>query len=274
MHPTAITNCRHFFDTYAGAFPTTTHRVVEIGSQDVNGSLRTCCPSRFDYVGVDFVAGNGVDVVLQDPYVLPFDNGSVDIVLTSSCFEHSEMFWVLFLEAMRILKPHGLLYLNVPSNGSFHRYPVDCWRFYPDSGNALVTWAKRNGINAALLESYTSEQTAAPLDEWNDYIAIFVKDGREINQHPNRILRNHNDLFNGRVFGSDDVINYQRMPEDKRRLRLINRIICGEAQFSNRYGLPAIIADAFGFKKPGRSDKEKLALIRKVIDGELKVMKN
>ena len=30
-----------------------------------------------------------------------------------------------------------LFYLNAPSNGEFHRYPVDCWRFYPDAGGAL-----------------------------------------------------------------------------------------------------------------------------------------
>jgi SAM-dependent methyltransferase len=71
-------------------------------------------------------------------YKLPFADGSVDVVLSSSCFEHSEFFWLLFLEILRVLRPEGLFYLNAPSNGPFHRYPVDCWRFYPDSGNALV----------------------------------------------------------------------------------------------------------------------------------------
>jgi SAM-dependent methyltransferase len=159
MHPTAISNCKSFFDAYASSFSSQPKvKVIEIGSQDVNGTLRSTIPSSFEYVGVDFVEGKNVDVVLEDPYKLPFESESADIVLSSSCFEHSEMFWLVFLEIMRVLKPKGLFYLNVPSNGWFHRHPVDCWRFYPDSGRALVSWAKRNSINAALLESYTSLQ--------------------------------------------------------------------------------------------------------------------
>ena len=248
MHPTAMQNCQQFFATYAGAFHDAHTRVIEIGSQDINGSLRACCPSRFEYCGVDFVAGKGVDVVLDDPYVLPFDTTSVDIVVTSSCLEHSEMFWVLFLEAMRILRPHGLLYVNVPSNGEFHRFPVDCWRFYPDSGPALVTWAKRNGLNPALLESYTSEQIG---DVWNDYVAVFVKDEREAPRHAGRILEGRVDLFNGRLLGTEGLVNYRFMPEDRRKLDYINRII------ANEIALP--------------DDQAKLAFIKRIINNEVKV---
>jgi SAM-dependent methyltransferase len=154
MHLSAMNNCKSFFQTYAEFFPSDkSTKVVEIGSQDVNGSLRSVAPDAFDYIGVDFQAAKGVDVVLTDPYSLPFASESVDMVLSSSCFEHSEMFWLVLLEIMRVLKPRGLFYLNVPSAGSFHRYPVDCWRFYPDSGRALVQWSKRSGGNAELLES-------------------------------------------------------------------------------------------------------------------------
>jgi len=222
MHPTAIYNCKQFFDIYAWAFQRPGIKVIEIGSQDVNGSLHDCCPSAFEYVGVDFVAGKGVDVVLEDPYSLPFEIDSTDIVVSSSCFEHSEMFWVLFLEIMRILRPDGLFYLNVPSNGDFHRYPVDCWRFYPDSGRALVTWAKRNGMNPALLESYTSIQIK---DQWNDYVAVFVKDENYALHHPNRILANKKDCNNGVILGTEGYINYSQMPEDRRKLICIKKIV-------------------------------------------------
>ena len=46
--------------------------------------------------------------MLTDPYHLPFESNSLDVVVSSSCFEHSEMFWLLFLEIMRVLKPEGL----------------------------------------------------------------------------------------------------------------------------------------------------------------------
>ena len=110
MHQTAMNNCKSFFETYSKAFeakPKTT--VVEIGSQDVNGSLRQVCPSSFEYIGVDFQKAKGVDIVLDDPYALPFESETIDIVISSSCFEHSEMFWLVFLEILRVLKPTGLL---------------------------------------------------------------------------------------------------------------------------------------------------------------------
>ncbi|UOO91550.1 methyltransferase domain-containing protein [Vitreoscilla stercoraria] len=201
MHPTAMQNAEIFFKTYAASFDGQIKRVVEIGSQDVNGSLKTHVPMDFEYVGVDFVAGKGVDVVLDDPYSLPFEDEMADIVISSSCFEHSEMFWLVFLEVMRILKPHGLFYLNAPSNGVVHRYPVDCWRFYPDSGHALVTWARRNHIPAVLLESYTSKQAVAQTlfaaEDWNDFVAVFLKNGEHIHQYPNRILHTKKDVYNG-----------------------------------------------------------------------------
>jgi SAM-dependent methyltransferase len=215
MHYTALKNCKHFFEAYSQYVGEEGQKIVvaDIGSQDVNGSLKSVLPPGFDYVGVDFVEGKGVDVVITDPYKLPFPDGSFDVVLSSSCFEHAEMFWLVFLEIMRVLKPHGLFYLNAPSNGAFHRWPVDCWRFYPDSGNALISWAKRNNINAALLESYTGVQE---FDIWNDFVAVFIKDEKTVNKYPRRILDSKSDITNGIVYGSNQFINYTEPTQDMR----------------------------------------------------------
>jgi SAM-dependent methyltransferase len=234
MHRTAIMNCKSFFDTYSKSFEGNKNiKIVEIGSQDVNGSLRITAPNEFEYIGVDFVKGNGVDIVLSDPYSLPFKSESIDIILTSSCFEHSEMFWLVFLEIMRVLKPKGLCYLNAPSNGNIHRYPVDCWRFYPDSGQALITWVKRNGINAVQLESYTSAQTDGLDGLWNDFIAIFLKDENHIFEFPNRILDKKNDVFNGLIYGSNTFINPSELPEDKLKLANMPKILKTYTQIHN-----------------------------------------
>jgi hypothetical protein len=82
MHESAITNARRFFDTYAKNKES--GRVIDIGSQDVNGSLRSVCPERFEYVGLDFQEANNVYIVLTDPYQLPFEKQSVDILLSYS----------------------------------------------------------------------------------------------------------------------------------------------------------------------------------------------
>jgi SAM-dependent methyltransferase len=207
-----------FFDTYKNNFPFRA-KVLDIGSQDLNGSLRSACPGNLDYTGVDFVAGKNVDVVLQDPYKLPFDNESVDVIICSSMFEHSQMFWLSFLEIMRILRPHGIFYLSSPSNGLFHRFPVDCWRFYPDAGNALITWAEYNGMSPALLESFIFRRIEG---EFNDFVSVMVKDKSQISKYPNRIIRTTNHFDNGIC---DDVmfINHSELPEDMRIIHSYKR---------------------------------------------------
>ena len=192
MHDTAMEYGGKFFDTYLKNTKDLT--IVDIGSQDVNGSLRSVAPPNNKYVGVDFVKGNGVDIVITDPYSLPFENESVDVIVSSSCFEHSEFFWLIFNESLRILKPTGLLYINVPSNGQVHRYPVDCWRFFPDSGLALQNWGKRSGYNCVLLESFIGIKNT---DIWNDFVGIFAKDENHSSQHTNRIHFNSSNFTDG-----------------------------------------------------------------------------
>lgn len=166
MHPSAMEGAREFFLKYSREFSEPT--IVEIGSQDVNGSLREVAPPS-KYVGLDFQSANGVDIVLEDAYHFPLEDEFADIVITSSCFEHSEMFWLTFLEGVRILKPNGLFYINAPSRGQYHAYPVDCWRFYPDADKALKTWAKHNGYDLNVEYSKIQE------GHWGDFIVVYRK---------------------------------------------------------------------------------------------------
>ena len=209
MHPTAMAIGKHFFEAYVADLGSVT--VVDVGSQDVNGTLRDVCPSEARYIGVDFAHAKGVDIVLTDPYRLPFETGTIDAVVSSSCFEHSEMFWLLCNEVMRILKPHGVFYVNAPSNGPFHRYPVDCWRFYPDAGKALVSWLRRSGYDACLLESFTARQDR---DLWNDFVAVFLKNQNFVDNHKKRIVTEFNSFSNGIIFGKDGFLNFDSAPED------------------------------------------------------------
>jgi SAM-dependent methyltransferase len=194
MHPTAYRNGSIFFVTYSQFFIEGS-TVVDIGSQNVNGTLKDHVPSNFTYIGVDFVPGNGVDVILEDPYKLPYDDESIDLVISSSCFEHSEFFWITFTEIIRCLKPSGLFYLNAPSGGAYHKYPIDAWRFYPDAGEALTRYAHKVGYsNVVLLESYIQKG-----GYWNDFCAVFLKDNSYLDFFPNRMIDGRNDFYNGKT---------------------------------------------------------------------------
>lgn len=173
MHDTAFEHARLFFELY---WQPGFSDVLELGSLDVNGSLRDCSPREAHYVGVDAEAGRGVDHVVSPGNPLPFSDGSFDVAVTSSTFEHDICFWESFVECLRVLRPGGFLYVNAPSNHGFHRYPLDCWRFYPDAGIALVAWARRRGVEVELIESFVAD----PVSEcWADFVAVFRRSSPE-----------------------------------------------------------------------------------------------
>jgi SAM-dependent methyltransferase len=211
VHYTSMLFGKLFFDKYVNRSGL---KIVDIGAQDVNGSLRDVAPNNCEYIGVDFVEAKGVDIVISDPYSLPFEDGSIDVCVCSSCFEHSEHFWLLFEEIMRILKDDGVFYLNVPSNGQFHRYPVDCWRFYPDSGVALQNWGRRKGLSTVLLESFTGKQKK---DIWNDFVAVFLKSESFSPQYQKRIMESYLEFTNGWSYPDSTLRNFVDLPEDARR---------------------------------------------------------
>ena len=211
MHRNAMNHAKLFFETYVSNGRSC--RILDIGALDVNGSLKAVAPAGCQYVGADFAEGNGVDVILDDPYQLPFEDNSFDVCVSSSCFEHSEFFWLSFNEILRVLKPAGLLYINSPSNGLFHRYPVDCWRFYPDAAKALERWAQRSGYSCAMLESFIGNQV---FDSWNDWVSVFVKDAAFAKDYPDRITHKYKAFTNGTVYGSNEVLNLRAKPEDLR----------------------------------------------------------
>ena len=194
--------------------------VGEIGAQDVNGSLRSICPEGVKYVGFDIQAGANVDYVMKDPYRIPAKDSTFDVLLSTSCFEHTPLFWLMFQEILRVLKPGGLFYLCAPANGDFHRYPVDCWRFYPDSGFALVQWGQRCGLSPVLMESYTGHQEG---DIWNDFVAVFLKDHQEATRFSHRILDKLTAFDNGYVHGEKQFRRFERRTEDTRKLEKLSR---------------------------------------------------
>lgn len=185
MHTTAYITGKHFFETYA----TTESLILEVGSQNVNGGLRDHAPNPEKYVGIDFCDGRGVDLILEDPYKYPFKDNTFDIIVTSSCIEHSEFFWLTYLECIRVLKPDGLLYCNAPGNRmGYHRHPVDCWRFMPDASKALEAWAHYNNIPVKVLETFSVCPLVDDKSRCFDWCCIFLKDKKYINNFPYRMI--------------------------------------------------------------------------------------
>ena len=216
MHVEAMKHGEIFFETYSKSFSNPT--IVEIVSKNVNGSIKAFAPKPSTYIGLDFDEGNDVDIVITDPYSLPIENDTADIVVTSSCFEHSQFFWLSFLEALRITKPNGIIYINAPSGGVYHRYPSDNWRFYPDAGIALREWAKVSKYNPALLESFIGWQNGTYS---NDFVAVFVKDKTFYDLYQERMVTKCLNPTNILLNDSDKPLNVVQRPQDERRLEYV-----------------------------------------------------
>lgn len=201
---------KKFFKKYLGNI--NNPAILDIGSLDVNGSLRTVAPKDCDYIGLDTSLGRGVDVVTSDPHHYEFLDNKFDAIVSTSCFEHDTMFWLTFLEMLRVIKYGGYIYINVPSNGGYHAYPVDCWRFYPDSGKALESWGRKNGFPVNLCESFTAYELN---DTWNDYVMVFQKGE---GNRPNNVdlISTTGGGENIRIKGKGELLNPHVLPRDIR----------------------------------------------------------
>ena len=210
MHKSARESFLKFKENYLNKFDNP--KIVDLGSLDINGSLKDLIDFKSEYIGVDVQKGKNVDVVLESPYSFPFKDNSIDVVVSVSTFEHVEFFWETFIEILRILKPNGLFFLNVPSNGPFHRHETDNWRFYPDSIIALEKWGRKNNFNPKVLEHFTLDHSGREI--WCDYVSVTIKDVKFINKYPKRIINQIKNFRNGRTNNSDIILNYTMVPQD------------------------------------------------------------
>lgn len=171
MHASSMENMRKCYSRHIMGSALETQdsvRVLDIGGSDVNGSYREIfAHPRFAYTATDIDAGPGVQLVLQDPYRLPLEDQSIDIVISGQMLEHCEFFWLTFQEMVRVLRPGGFIFLIAPSSGPEHRYPVDCYRFYPDAYRALARYA-----HCQLVELWCDER-----GPWKDLVGIFSRHG-------------------------------------------------------------------------------------------------
>ncbi len=238
MHPSALDLGRRFFQTYASHAKLGS--ILDLGALSVNGGLRPFAPTSARYVGVDLEAGPNVDVVVAPGEPLPFADGAFDAAVSTSCFEHDPAFWATFLELGRCVREGGLLYINAPSNGDVHRWPWDCWRFYPDAGAALASWARRSGMAMTLVESFISPQGSG---RWNDCVMVFVRAELETLEGP-RLVDGVRGATNIRKLGDETLHAFRRESEDRRKYD--GRTVRGLAKRAER-----AIGRAFGRRRAG-----------------------
>jgi len=174
MHYTASKSGDLFAQFYGGVGKI----VLDIGGKDVNGSLRVFFERLgMKYICVDIESHTSVDVVVKPGDKLPFNNGSIDLIVSTSCFEHDPCFWITFKEMTRITKLGGFIYVNAPTNGPYHCHPGDNWRFYSDAGQALSYWSSFQFSNEPIFPVKVVETFhILPINEgWIDFVCVWER---------------------------------------------------------------------------------------------------
>ena len=118
-------------------------RVLEVGSLDVNGSVRgdIMALGPAEYVGIDIRPGPGVDVVCDaGDLVETFGENAFDVVISTELLEHARDWRRIVSNIKRVTKPNGVMIVSTRSYGvDFHRQPFDYWRYQQEDFETIFS---------------------------------------------------------------------------------------------------------------------------------------
>lgn len=174
MHLSSMINMEKFRDRYLADRKAEAMNILDVGSTDIGGCYRPLFDNAsWQYTGVDLTPGPNVDIVLRDAYNWSeIASGSKDLIVSGQVLEHVEYFWITALEVSRVLRPGGLACLIAPSSGPEHRYPVDCYRFYPDGMRAIAQFARLECLEAV---THWEDIGDPGSDYWHDSVVVLRK---------------------------------------------------------------------------------------------------
>lgn len=88
---------------------------LDIGSLDINGNNQYLFEDCL-YIGVDLLPGRNVDLATKG-HELSFPNESVDVIVSTECFEHDQFYALTIKNIVRMLKPGGLFIFSCATTG-------------------------------------------------------------------------------------------------------------------------------------------------------------
>lgn len=158
MHP----EVERFIAREASLLPYSPARVLEIGSQDVNGTLRHLFPLTDVYIGADVTDGPGVDLVCagQD-LTLDLFGEPFDVVICTNVLEHVDDATALGIltAAHGLLRPGGYLLLQcagdgfTPHSGRSASLVLEADEFYRNvMEDDLLTWLGAAGYASGIVQ--------------------------------------------------------------------------------------------------------------------------
>jgi SAM-dependent methyltransferase len=166
---------RTFRDAYLIGVKGQSLKILDVGAASIDRSETyrdLFSMPGWEYVALDVELGANVNLVVKDPYSWrELSDANFDVVVSGQAFEHIEWPWLTIKEVARVLKPRGIAALTAPSSGHPHRYPTDCWRYYPDGFPALAKYANLSVIENDVDFGFVFKECA----QWGDAFTILQK---------------------------------------------------------------------------------------------------
>jgi SAM-dependent methyltransferase len=140
------------------------------GSRARSGVTRRGLFRGMDYLGVDILAGDNVDVVGDAHELSDLVAGRrFDGVYSVSTFEHVLMPWKVALEINRVLRTGGVCFIHTHQALGMHDMPWDYWRFSDTAWHALFNRRTGFEILATRLAEPMLLVPATYTDHWRGY---------------------------------------------------------------------------------------------------------
>lgn len=190
MHKSSHSKMQWFKETYLDISENL--EILDVGSLDPQGNYNYSDifdEENWNYTGLDYEAGNNVDIVVTDIYNwFEVEDDTYDVVISGQFFEHLEFFWLTMSQIERVLKPGGYVCIIAPSSGPKHGGDMkNCFKFYEDGLRALAKYVNLDVIHTSVNES----DEAKP---WHDACLIAAKSGAISKKHTQELEARINNL--------------------------------------------------------------------------------
>lgn len=226
--------CIDFVRRQLGATDVAGRRVLEVGSLNVNGTVRPYVEGLGPelYFGVDIEAGPGVDEVCDVRKLLErFGESSFDVVISTEMLEHVEDWREVISILKRVVRVDGLLVITTRSPGfGYHGYPYDFWRFEVGDMERIFSQCDDVTIETDPLRPGVFVKARRPSTPWDsgyeDLAIQSIITGSRVTAHSWAVIANFR-LRRGTMRAARRVLPNsvkRRIPTDaKRRIRRVVR---------------------------------------------------